>query len=110
MTHDGSKRLTGGSYFGQIRVDPRDPDHVYVLAFGVYDSRDGGRTWSKAFRWGGDNHAFWIDPRDSRHMLLGYDYGLASTYDSGLRWYHPDELHEAKKKRSKKKKIISSNC
>ena len=25
-------------------------------------------------------------------MLLGYDYGLAITYDSGKNWYHPDEL------------------
>lgn len=84
--------LVGGSYFGQIRIDPNDDDHVYVLAYGNQHSVDGGRTWSLAFRWGGDNHALWIDPRDSRHMLLGYDYGLAISYDAGDNWYHPDEL------------------
>ncbi len=84
--------LVGGSYFGQIRIDPSDSEHVYLLAFGNQHSTDGGRTWSLAFRWGGDNHALWIDPDDSRHMLLGYDYGLAITYDSGDNWYHPDEL------------------
>ena len=88
----GRGGITGGSYFGQLRVDPNDADHIFVLSFGVYHSKDAGKTWSKAFRWGGDNHALWIDPRDSRHMLLGYDYGFAKTYDSGLNWYHPDEL------------------
>ena len=84
--------LVGGSYFGQIRVDPNDAEHVYLLAYGNQHSVDGGRTWSLAFRWGGDNHALWIDPDDSRHMLLGYDYGMAITYDAGENWYHPDEL------------------
>ncbi len=87
-----SEPLVGGSYFGQIRVDPNDVEHVYVLAYGNQHSVDGGRTWGLAFRWGGDNHALWIDPGDSRHMLLGYDYGLAITYDSGENWYHPDEM------------------
>ena len=87
-----SDPLVGGSYFGQIRIDPNDPEHVYLLAYGNQHSVDGGRTWSLAFRWGGDNHAMWIDPGDSRHMLLGYDYGMAITYDSGANWYHPDEL------------------
>ena len=38
--------LTGGSYFGQIRVDPTNADRVYVLGYGNAHSRDGGRTWS----------------------------------------------------------------
>ena len=84
--------VIGGSYFGQIRVDPKDENHVFVLSFGVIHSMDGGRTWNRAFKYGGDNHALWIDPEDSKHMLLGYDYGMALTYDSGVSWYHPDEL------------------
>jgi photosystem II stability/assembly factor-like uncharacterized protein len=84
--------LTGGSYFGQIRVDPNEKNHVFVLSFGVIHSFDGGRTWSRAFEYGGDNHALWINPADSDHMILGYDYGMAITYDSGINWYHPDEL------------------
>jgi photosystem II stability/assembly factor-like uncharacterized protein len=84
--------VTGGSYFGQIRVDPNEKNHVFVLSFGVIHSLDGGRTWSRAFEYGGDNHALWINPEDSSHMLLGYDYGMAITYDCGKNWYHPDEL------------------
>ena len=86
------RQLTGGSYFGRIRIDPTDSDHVYVLGYGNVQSRDGGATWSLGFEWGGDNHAMWIDERNPDHMLLGYDYGMAITYDGGKNWYHPDEL------------------
>jgi photosystem II stability/assembly factor-like uncharacterized protein len=89
------KRSIGGNpgyYYGQIVVDPNDPNVVYVLSVGVLASRDGGKTWTSPFRFGGDNHALWIDPADSRHMLLGYDHGLGVTWDGGKNWYHPDFL------------------
>jgi photosystem II stability/assembly factor-like uncharacterized protein len=80
------------NYYGQIIVDPNDWDHIYVLGMRVWESRDGGRSWSFPIKYGGDNHVLWIDPRDSRHMLMGYDYGMAITHDQGSSWYHPDEL------------------
>jgi photosystem II stability/assembly factor-like uncharacterized protein len=80
------------NYYGQIIVDPNDDSHVYVLSSRVDESTDGGKTWGRAIRYAGDNHVLWIDPRDSRHMIMGYDYGMAITYDAGARWYHPDEL------------------
>jgi len=90
------KRSIGGApgyYYGQIVVDPNDPNLVYVLSVGVLASRDGGKTWNPVFaRFGGDNHALWIDPGDSHHMLLGYDHGLGVTWDGGKNWYHPDFL------------------
>jgi len=89
------KQSVGGApgyYYGQIIVDPNDANVVYVLSVGVLASHDGGKTWTPAFRFGGDNHALWIDPADSRHMLLGYDHGLGLTWDGGKNWYHPDFL------------------
>ncbi len=89
------KRSIGGNpgyYYGQIVVDPNDSNVVYVLSVGVLASRDGGKTWTSPFRFGGDNHALWIDPRDSAHMLLGYDHGMGVTWDSGKNWHHPDIL------------------
>ena len=89
------KRSIGGNpgyYYGQIVVDPNDANLVYILSVGVLASRDGGKTWDAPFRFGGDNHALWIDPKDSKHMLLGYDHGLGVTWDGGKNWHHPDFL------------------
>jgi photosystem II stability/assembly factor-like uncharacterized protein len=89
------KQSVGGApgyYYGQIIVDPNDANVVYVLSVGVLASRDGGKTWKPTFSFGGDNHALWIDPKDSGHMLLGYDHGLGLTWDGGKNWYHPDFL------------------
>jgi photosystem II stability/assembly factor-like uncharacterized protein len=39
-----------------------------------------------------DHHALWINPRDSRHMILGCDGGFYSTYDRGETWDHLNVL------------------
>jgi photosystem II stability/assembly factor-like uncharacterized protein len=85
-------RIKGSSRYGQIRVDPNDENHVYVLSTGVQTTDDGGKTWYRGIRFGGDNQAMWINPDNSDHMLLGYDYGMAISYSGGKTWYHPDNL------------------
>ena len=79
-------------YYQQMRIDPTDPDHVYVLGIRVWETRDGGKQWNTAFNFGGDNHAMWIDHDDPTHIMLGYDHGMGISYDAGLNWYHPDFL------------------
>jgi len=83
------------NYYGRIVVDPNDGDTVYVMASAVHKSTDGGSTWSRGFEYGGDNHTLWIDPENSNHMLLGYDYGFAMSFDSGANWQHLDNLSMA---------------
>jgi len=81
-------------YFGQIRVHPQDADAIFVLDVNVHTSADGGKRWRTNFARGlhADHHALWIDPQDTRHMLLGNDGGLAQTFDSGETWDHFDTL------------------
>jgi photosystem II stability/assembly factor-like uncharacterized protein len=81
-------------YYSNIRVDPNDKNHIFVLNTGAAQSPDGGTTWQPLGA-GGDNHALWIDPKDSKHMLLGYDHGMSLTFDGGAHWYHPDNLATA---------------
>ncbi len=82
-----------GYYYGRIIIDPNDPDVVHVLSARSWGTRDGGKTWqSRPLNFGGDDHALWIDPNDSNHMLLGYDHGMGVTYDGGKNWFHPDNL------------------
>jgi photosystem II stability/assembly factor-like uncharacterized protein len=84
-----------GYYYADVIVDPNDDKHVYALSVGVQESKDGGKTWGSPFRFGGDNHALWIDPKDSKHMLLGYDHGMGITFDGGQTWFRPDHLPTA---------------
>jgi len=92
VSPEGKSIGNRSNYYGQIIVDPNDENHLYVLSSRADESCNGGKSWKRAFRYAGDNHVLWIDPDDSSHMLLGYDYGMAITYDSGANWYHPDEL------------------
>jgi len=82
-----------GYYYGQIIIDPSNDQVVHVLSAASWGTKDGGKTWQRRpLGFGGDDHALWIDPKDSNHMLLGYDHGMGITYDAGKTWYHPDHL------------------
>lgn len=84
---------TGGNppyYYGQIRVNPKNKEHVYLLSVGVTHTTDGGKTWSSPFGFGGDNHALWINPNDPDHLILGHDHGMGVSFDAGRNWLSPD--------------------
>ena len=67
-THADSLDIGGGPayYYGQIIIDPNDPDVVHVLSAASWGSFDGGETWERRpLGFGGDDHALWIDPENS---------------------------------------------
>lgn len=83
------------SYFSQIRVDPTNPDRVWLLVVSLYRSIDGGKTFSDdslAVRVHPDNHALWIDPLHADHMMLGNDGGVYFTYDGARHWDYDNNL------------------
>ena len=71
-------------YMSQIRVDPKNPDRVYLLGVPIFVSDDGGVT-SKATATSAhvDYHAMWIDPMDPDHFVVGNDGGVYITHDRG---------------------------
>ncbi len=77
-------------YFSQIRIDPNEPQRIYVNGVNLHVSDDGGKT----FRDDGapsvhlDHHAFWIDPRNSRHLIDGNDGGVWVSRDRARTWEH----------------------
>ena len=75
-------------YFGQIRVDPVDPDVVYHLGVPLMRSQDGGVTWESVARGGVhvDHHALWINPENRHHLILGNDGGLYVSRDFAETW------------------------
>jgi photosystem II stability/assembly factor-like uncharacterized protein len=77
-----------GWYFGEVSVDPKDPDVVYVPNTTVYRSRDGGKTFAafKGAPGGDDYHQLWIDPDEPNRMVLGSDQGTIITRNGGETW------------------------
>jgi photosystem II stability/assembly factor-like uncharacterized protein len=82
-------------YYSELSVDPQNADRVYNIATNVRESIDGGKTFAadpviQCCAPGNfihiDNHAFWINPEDSRHMIVGNDGGLGITRDRGETW------------------------
>ncbi|HEX8832228.1 MAG TPA: hypothetical protein VF705_13725, partial [Longimicrobium sp.] len=75
-------------YFSQIRVDPENDKHVYVLGFMFHVSDDGGRTWreDRFKNVHSDLHALAIDPRRPARLLLGTDGGVYQSYNAGEGW------------------------
>jgi photosystem II stability/assembly factor-like uncharacterized protein len=74
----------------QIRVDPNDEQRVYVLGVQMAVSKDGGRTFSNFPTKGVhvDHRSMWINPKDSKHIVLGNDGGLYVSRDQGGAWEH----------------------
>lgn len=86
-----NSRPVGGSpayYYGQIRVDPQDDQQIYVLSVPVYVSSNGGKDFASngAPSVHVDHHAFWINPENSNHLMLGNDGGFHISYDKGKTW------------------------
>src|SRR5437660_2303616 len=75
-------------YYSQIRVDPSNPDNVFVGGLNFSRSTDGGKTF-KSLQPGiahSDHHAVWIDPKNGKHLRIGNYGGLDVSYDQGDTW------------------------
>jgi photosystem II stability/assembly factor-like uncharacterized protein len=75
-------------YFSQLRIDPVDPDRIYLGGVGLHMSIDGGATYvTDAARTTHDDvHALWINPANPDHILMGNDGGVAVSYDMSKTW------------------------
>jgi photosystem II stability/assembly factor-like uncharacterized protein len=82
--------------FNELFINPVDADNLFVLSETIAFSSDGGKTWadegwpprelfSNMF---GDVRTMWINPKDSRHMMIGSDGGLYVSYDGGVTTDH----------------------
>ncbi len=72
-------------YFSQVRVNPDNPNDVWIVSGGLKRSKDGGKTF-KSVEAGGDNHDLWIDPTNTKRVLLGFDQGFSMSMDDGKTW------------------------
>ncbi|MEE2640958.1 MAG: glycosyl hydrolase [Planctomycetota bacterium] len=87
-----NRQPVGGTpayYYGQIRIDPSDPDRLYLLSIPLYSSTDGGKNWTTLARSVHvDHHALWINPTAPHHLMLGNDGGFHQSHDYGQTMDH----------------------
>ncbi|MEE4271803.1 MAG: hypothetical protein V2I67_09015 [Thermoanaerobaculales bacterium] len=118
LTEDGGKSWTNmgladSEHIGDIVIDPRDPDVVYVAAQGplwksggergLYKTTDGGATWERVLHISDDTgiNEVHMDPRDPdtlyasayqrrRHVWTlingGPESGIYKSTDAGATW------------------------
>jgi photosystem II stability/assembly factor-like uncharacterized protein len=77
---------TYGWVFGQIRVDPSDPETVYIMGVPFSISEDGGKTFRYLRGMHGDHHGLWIDPENPNYLINVNDGGIVISYDKGVTW------------------------
>jgi photosystem II stability/assembly factor-like uncharacterized protein len=82
-------RLWGrGWYFGEVAVDPANPDRAYVMNTATFMTTDAGKSWVpvKGAPGGDDYHQMWINPRDGNRMVLSSDQGTVVSVDGSRSW------------------------
>ncbi len=81
-------------YYSEIFCDPVDVNKVYVLDTFSSITTDGGKTFTQISTKGRhvDDHAFWINPNNPNHFLIGGDGGIYETFDGAKTFHFKDNL------------------
>ncbi|WP_257309305.1 WD40/YVTN/BNR-like repeat-containing protein [Geothrix fuzhouensis] len=84
-----NEQVSGSAqYYQELFCDPKDPKRVYSMDTWMQVTEDGGKTWRRVGETSKhvDNHALWIDPANSDHLIAGCDGGLYESRDRGATW------------------------
>ena len=89
-TKQSDYMTTSPQYYNELVVDPKDPERVYSMNTFTNVSEDGGKTWVPlSLDWRHvDDHALWIDPDLTSHLIIGGDGGIYESWDRGNTWRH----------------------
>jgi photosystem II stability/assembly factor-like uncharacterized protein len=86
-------------YYSAPFIDPITDKRIWLLGTTIVKSEDGGVTFegqptSPTYDIGlkTDHHTMWIDPRESRHVLVGGDGGLNESFDLGMTYVRMNNI------------------
>ena len=75
-----------GWYFGNIRVNPSDPEEVYVLGQSLYKTSNSGVNWDFVSGMHVDHHAMEFSRSNTDFILAGNDGGAYISENGGNSW------------------------
>lgn len=83
-----SHNTTYPFYMQKMVLDPKDENKIFSMSLLVEVSTDGGKSFSKLGEKYKhvDNHAMWVDPNNTDHLISGNDGGIYETWDNGKNW------------------------
>ncbi|WP_026750593.1 glycosyl hydrolase [Sediminibacterium sp. C3] len=73
-------------YYIEVFPDPNNENTVYVLSAPALKSIDGGKTWENIQGMHGDYHNLWINPADSKNLVMADDGGVTISFNGGQSW------------------------
>lgn len=73
-------------YYIELFTDPNNENTVYVLSAPALRSEDGGKTWENLSGTHGDFHDLWINPNNSKNMVIADDGGAGVSVNYGKSW------------------------
>ena len=84
----GDQVSTSPQYYNELTPDPVNKDRVYAMDTFMKVTEDGGKTWKNAGEKQKhvDNHALWVDPDNTDHLLNGNDGGVYESWDRAQSW------------------------
>jgi photosystem II stability/assembly factor-like uncharacterized protein len=92
----GDNRLVQRAwYYIEVFPDPNAENTVYVLSAPALRSIDGGKTWEILPYAHGDYHDLWINPHNSKNMVIADDGGAAISFDFAQNWSRQDNMPTA---------------
>ncbi|MCH7785216.1 MAG: T9SS type A sorting domain-containing protein [Bacteroidetes bacterium] len=81
-----------GWYFGNIRINPLDPDEVYVLGQQLVKTSNSGSSWQTVSGMHVDHHAMEYSKNNNNFILAGNDGGAYISENGGNSWTHFNNL------------------
>ena len=89
-----SDHASSGQYYNEIYCDPVDVDKVFSVETYTHYTLDGGKTFNRLSNNARhvDDHALWINPANTNHLLIGGDGGIYESYDMGANWDFKENL------------------
>lgn len=79
---------TAGNYYQEIVADPVNENKLYSLDTWAMVSENAGKSFSQLGEKSKhvDNHALYVFPENTKHLLMGCDGGLYESFDGAKTW------------------------